>query len=148
MSRVATAVTLRERPSLALPEELKREARWEQRSEVANITRGMFRADPSEGKSITDSGIDAEVKCDRGGVAGSFDKIPHTARPIAVGVAEMANLNSKEILKLFLRGEDFFFGIFICAKSSSPLPLKLTAPAFTGVASARAFGKVKNSLKF
>ena len=75
MSREATVVTLGARLPLALPEEPKRESRWEQRSEVAKTARGMFRADASEGERITDFDVGAEVQSDCGCVAGSFDNL-------------------------------------------------------------------------
>ncbi len=103
MSREATIVTLGARPPLALPEKPKQESRWEQRSEVAKTTRGMFRADPSEGERITDFGVNAEVQSDCGCLAGSFDKIAHAARPFAVGVEEVADCYSKDILEVLLQ---------------------------------------------
>ena len=84
MSREATVVTLWARLPLTLPEKPKRESRWQQRNEVAKTARGVLRADPSEGERITDLGVDAEVQCDCGCVAGSFDKITYAARPFAV----------------------------------------------------------------
>ena len=107
MSCEATVVTLGARPPLALPEKPRQESRWEQRSEVAKTTRGMFRADPSEGERITHFGVDAEVQSDCGCLAGSFDKIAHTARTSAVEVVEVA-----DTLK---RSSSFFFEAEICS---------------------------------
>ena len=67
----------------------------------------MFRADPSEGERITHFGVDAEVQSDCGCLAGSFDKIAHTARTSAVEVAEVA-----DTLK---RSSSFFFEAEICS---------------------------------
>ena len=69
----------------------------------------MFHADPSERERITDFGVEAEVQSDCGCVAGSFDKIAYAARPFVVGVTEVADCYSKQILELLLQGEDFFF---------------------------------------
>ena len=87
---------------MVLPEEPRRKSRREQRCKVAKTARGMLRAHPSEGERITDFGVDAEIECDCGCVTGSFDKIAHPARPVAVGIAEMTDGYSEEILELFL----------------------------------------------
>ena len=107
MSREATVVTLGARPPLALPEKPRQESRWEQRSEVAKTSRGMFRADPSEGERITHFGVDAEVQSDCGCLAGSFEEIAHGANIYRRG--GRSGGHSEESLELLLRGGDLFF---------------------------------------